>query len=40
MKLAIFPFIAWHDSPHEFIKQRHSECCISMIGAPNHSALN
>ena len=40
IKLAFFPFIARHDPSHEFIKQRHGERCISMIGAPNHPALD
>ena len=38
--LTIFPCISRHNSSHEFIKQRHGECCISMIGAPNHPALD
>lgn len=34
------PFISWHDSMHEFVKQRHRERRITVARAPNHPFRN
>jgi len=33
----LLPFIARHDAMHKLVEERYCECCVSMVGTPDHA---